>query len=137
MAKLTLPLLLREAIGHLILDAMMTAGPGGVLRFYTGNQPDNPTDAVTDQVLLGTLYCSDPPAFIDNGGLFFYSISQDDSADATGVATWARYATALGDGVIDFDVTPPDDGGCITLNTVNIVQGGPIMMNGLAVFIGG
>lgn len=136
MARLTLPPVLRTGMGQLIINALEINGPGATLQFYTGTMPENPLVAVTDQTLLGTLICSDPPAYMDNGAVIFNPIAPDSQADATGVATWARASTAAGTGVIDFDVSDTTGGGSITLNTTNIVAGGPILMNNLVIFLG-
>lgn len=112
------------------------SGPA-TLKFYTGTQPAGPGTAVTDQTLLGTLACSDPSATQTNGVITFEAITQDNAADASGTATWARLADSTGAGVADFDVTATAGDGAIKLNTTTIVQGGPIAMTSLTITMPG
>lgn len=127
----------RNGMAQQIIDALDAgAGPAGLL-FYTGTQPAGPDTAVTSQTLLGTLTCSDPAGSKAAGVITFSAITQDSAADATGAATWARLQDSDGVAVADFDVTNEAGTGAIKLNTVNIVQGGPIQMSALVISLGG
>lgn len=102
------------------------AGPGKI-KIYTGAQPANGDGALSGNTLLGTLTFSDPSAPNAAGGvLTFSAISEDASADATGVAAWARLTDSNDVAVIDVDVGVA--GATINLNTVNVVLGGAIRL---------
>ena len=121
----------------LALIARIDTGSGSaLLEFYDGTQPATPDTAVTTQVKLGTLTCSDPCGTQADGLLTFSAITQDSAADATGTATWARLKNPAGNAVVDFDVTNSVGTGAIKLNTVSIVTGGPILMTSLTVQVG-
>lgn len=112
-----------------IKDAVDAGSSGGTIKFYTGTMPASPADAITSQVLLGTLTCSDPCGSVSAGTLTMSTITQDPSADATGTATWARIADSSGATVCDVDITVTGAGGTIQMNTTSIVALGPILMS--------
>lgn len=88
-------------------------------------------------VLLGTLTLSDSAGTVDTGSLAFAAITQDDAADASGKARRAGLFDSDDTLVGELDVTATGGGGAVTLNTVNIVAGGPILMNSLTITMGG
>jgi hypothetical protein len=118
-------------------QVLLDAGAGnGTIKFYTGAQPTSADDPPTGATLLGTLAFAKPSAPAASGGvLTFNAITQDDSADATGTATWARVADSAGNTVFDCDVTAAGGGGTIQLNTVNIVAGGPISITSFTITV--
>lgn len=107
------------------------------LEFYDGAMPAAIADAVTTQVLLGTLIASDPLGTEANGVLTFSAVSQDNAADNSGTAAWARLKDGSGAPRALFDVTNTAGTGAIKINTVNIVAGGPILLNTLTITMGG
>lgn len=112
------------------------AGTGaGTIKVYTGSMPAAPETAITTQTLLGTLTCSDPCGTVASGTLTFGAVTQDSSADATGVAAWARIADSDATAVHDVDITTTGGGGTLQLNTTNIVAGGPILCSSLTVTV--
>lgn len=118
-------------------DTAVAAGPC-TLKFYDGARPaGGPSVAVTTQVLLGTLTCSDPIGSTAAGVLTFGAVTQDNAADASGTASWARLFDADGVARADFDVTDTAGSGAVKINTVNIVAGGPILLNTLTITMGG
>lgn len=124
----------------LALIAKLDAETGPcTIEFYdnTGAIPALPSTAITNQVKLGTLTCSDPVATETDGVITFGAITQDSAADASGTAAWARIKDGAGAGVIDVDVSNGAGTGIIKLNTVTIVAGGPIAGTGLTLTIGG
>lgn len=137
MPVMKLKVALRNAIAQLIVDAMNAGAGPGVLKFYTATQPAGPAIAITDQVLLGTLTCSDPAATVTGGVITFDSVTQDSAADATGTATWVRAEDSDGNAVADFDVTNEAGTGAIKINTVSIFAGGPIQMTSFTITMGG
>ena len=133
MANMRLADTQRNAQAQAIADAINAGDGPGTLKFYTGAQPADADMAVSmqtplgTQTLLGTLIFSDPCELpIANGLLTFSTITEDSAAHETGTATWARIEDSDGNTVFDCDVMAMGGGGAIEINTVNIVQGGPI-----------
>ena len=127
----------RNKMAQQIIDDL-DAGPGpSLLDFYTGTPPAGPDTAITDQIKLGTLICSDPCATKANGTITFAAITQDDAADATGTATWCRQSSSTGTAVADHDVTDEAGVGAVKINNIAIITGGPITMSSLVITIGG
>lgn len=121
---------LSEAAASAVLAAILTklnegTGPAK-LRLYTGTMPTSPDTVVTSQVRLATLICSDPAAVIVGRTMTFNAITQDDSADATGVATWARFEDSDGTAVFDIDITTIGGGGAGQMPTTSIYAGTPV-----------
>ena len=80
-----------NAARNLMADGVDGEFNDGYLRIYDGARPAGPSTAVTTQVLLAELRFPNPAAAsVTNGVITFGSISPDTSANATGVATWAR-----------------------------------------------
>ena len=119
-----------------VLDA--DSGPC-IIEFYdnTGSIPALPSTAITNQVKLGTLTCSDPVGTDTDGVITFGTVTQDNAADATGTAAWARIKTGAGVGVMDVDVSNSGGTGAIKINTTAIVAGGPITVTAFTINIGG
>ena len=128
---------LRSAIADLII-ATFDAGAGPVTaEFYTGAILTNLSDAITTQVKLGTLTCSDPVATQTLGAITFSTITQDNAADASGQATWVCLRDGAGAIVALGDVTDMAGDGFAKANTTTIVAGGPILINSLTINVGG
>ena len=126
MATVHLDTLLKNSILAQIQIAIDAGAGPGTVKFYTGVMPTLTTDAVTTQTLLGTLIFSDPCGATADGALTMNAITSDASADATGVAAWARVADSTGLVIMDLNVSTTGGSGAIQLNTTNIVLGGPI-----------
>lgn len=108
------------------------AGPA-TIEIYNGSMPASVATAVTTQVLLGVLTCSDPCGTISGGTLTFSAITPDAAANADGTATWARFKDSTGAAVCDMDVSVIGGGGALQANTVNIVINGPISLPSLTI----
>lgn len=123
------------------IQAKLDAGTeGAVIQFYTGTMAATIDTAIGAQVLLGTLQmpsvCTDSGGSLTASALTIGAITQDSSADATGVATWARISSKSGSTltpVVDVDVSNSGGTGAIKLNTINIVELGPILMTSLVI----
>jgi hypothetical protein len=115
-----------------LLDAVTAQiGNAGRLRIYSGTRPANVATAPTGgNTLLAELTFGSPPAPAASGGSNTYNaITQDSSADATGVATWFRILRVDGTtAVIDGDVSDGAGNGDLKLNTTSIVIGGPVQI---------
>jgi hypothetical protein len=127
----------RNKMAQQIIDDLDSGSGPSILVFYTGAQPAGPDTAVTDQVKLGTLICSDPSATKANGVITFSAITQDDAADNGGTATWCRHLNSDNAAVADHDVTNVAGTGAVKLSNVLIVAGKPISMQTLTITIGG
>lgn len=136
MAIFKLVTAVRNAMGQVIVDALDAGAGAAILEFYTGTMPATTGGALSGNTLLGTLTCSDPSATISTGILTFSVIAQDNAADASGTASWARLKDSTGAAVADMDVTDLAGTGTIKLNTVTIVAGGPILMNSYVITVG-
>lgn len=128
---------LRSAFANLWIT-YFDAGTGpAIIEFYTGTIPTALGDTLTTQVKLGTLTCSDPAATQSEGVITFGTITQDSGADASGTAAWAYIKDSTGAIVCAVDVSNAAGDGLIKLNTVTIVEGGPIQLTSLSFTVGG
>lgn len=126
---------LKDAVLAPIVTAIDAGSGAGTIKIYSGTIPANAATAITSQVLLGTLTFSDPCGTIAENALTMDAITQDSSADATGTAAWARIANSDGVTVMDINVTTTGGGGALTLNTTNIVIGGPILITSFIISV--
>lgn len=127
----------RNKMAQQIVDDLDASAGPSLLKFYTDPMPATPEVAVDAQILLGTLICSEPSATISSGVITFATVTPDGAADANGDATWCRHISSDGSAVNDYDVTLSGGGGAITMNKTTIALGGPILMDGLSITIGG
>ena len=111
------------------LIARLDAGGGpGTLKIYSGTQPANGDAALAGNTLLGTLTFATPAAAAAASGVVTFDVIEEDvAADASETATWARIEAADGENIFDGDVGTAD--ALIIMNTVTIVEGGPIRIN--------
>lgn len=128
---------LRSAIAELIISYHDAGSGPAIVEFYTGAIPATLGDALTDQVKLGTLTCSDPSATQTVGVISFATIAQDNAADATGTAAWVYIKDSTGAVVDAGDVTDLAGNGFVKVNTTAFVAGGPIAMTSLTITVGG
>lgn len=119
------PQLSTESV-NAMADALGAKFDNGYLRIYDGAQPTSAADAITDQVLLAELrFAADAfPAAVE-GVLTANSISADPSADASGIATWARMFKSDGTSVIMDGTVGVSDANVIIASTA-IVAGSNI-----------
>jgi len=129
---------LTQAVGKAALDSIvdtLDTGGAGSIKIYTGTQAATANTALGAQVLLATLPFS-ATAFgaattADPSVTTAAAITSDSSADATGTATWARWANGSGTTVLDCTVgTATVD---ITFNTAAFVTGAVIAISALTV----
>ena len=126
---------LKDAVLAPIVTAIDAGSGAGTIKIYSGTIPTDAATAITSQVLLSTLTFSDPCGTIANNALTMDAITQDSSADATGTAAWARIADSAGVTVMDINVTTTGGSGALTLNTTNIVIGGPILITSFIISV--
>lgn len=112
-----------------IVDMLDTGGAGSI-KFYTGAIPTDADTAVGAQVLLATCAFS-ATAFgaASNGTATAAAITADGTADASGTATWARWANGGATTVLDCTVgTTGED---INFNTNIIAAGAAVSVTAL------
>lgn len=110
-------------IRNAMLDTIPTAiGSNGLLRIYDGTRPATGGTATTLLAQLALSATSAPAA--SSGVLTFNAITSDSSADATGTATWHRFATSGGTAEIDGSVGT--SGADLNFNTTSFVAGAVI-----------
>lgn len=127
----------RSAIAAVLLAEMAagSANPNPLLEVYTGTMPSEMGETIAD-TLLGTLTLTTGVGTVTDGELTFDTITDDDSADASGTAGWCRVLNRAAEEVAYFTIR--DDGsGEINFNSVDIVAGAPIAVNSLSVVVGG
>lgn len=113
------------------LDNQLNLGGGPAkVKFYTGTKPAKPDTAITTQTLLGTATCSTDAGTYASRRYTFNGITQDASADATGTATWARFESTTGAGVLDVDCSTAGGAGFLQMNSTSVIIGGPISVSG-------
>lgn len=108
------------------LDAIKTAidagAAGGTIDFYDGTRPATGGTATT---LLGTVtFAAICAPAASNGVLTFSEMTEDEAANATGTATWARISDS--DGTFVCDCSVGTSGEDINLNSVAITLNGII-----------
>lgn len=128
---------LRSAIADLWISFFDAGSGPAIIEFYTGSIPTNLGDALTTQVKLGTLTCSDPAATQTAGVITFGTITQDSAADASGTAAWVYIKDSSGAIVNAGNVTDMAGDGFIKVNTTTVVAGGPILISSLTITVGG
>ena len=135
---------LKTAVLTPIAAAINAGANAGVIDIYSGTRPANANTAIGSQVRLGTLTFSDPcessPGSLSTS-LTMGNITQDSSAEADGVASWARVYAYTASGavrvaVMDIDITTTGGGGSMQMNTTNIVAGGPILISSFVISVG-
>lgn len=123
MSALSLVEWLRSARVQLIADALNSGAGAGKFLFYTAPRPAAGA-ALTTQVLLGTLVLQEPCGTVDAGVLTFAPISDDQLADADGIAVWVRALDGDNAWVLDMDVTDALGPGPVKMNTTQVYQHG-------------
>lgn len=129
MAIVRLAVPIQTAFITQLLTALDAGGGPAIVEIYNNTIPATVATAVTTQTKLGTLTLSDPCGSVTDGMLTLDAITQDSSADASGVATWARLKDSTGAAVADVDITTTGGGGTLQMNNISIVAAGPILIS--------
>jgi hypothetical protein len=112
-----------------VITAALNGGSGtsgATLAIRSGSRPANVAAALTG-TLLGTVTCSSTCApAASAGSTTFGTITQDDSADASGTASWGRAYNKAGVAVFDFNVGLAGSGAEMILSNTTISATGPI-----------
>lgn len=107
-------------------------GNAALLRIYDGTPPASSNAALSGNTKLAELTCGSPFAPAASGGvLTANAISQDNSADATGTASFFRLYKSDGTTVI-MQGTVNTSGADLNVNTTAIVIGGPVLVSSFA-----
>ena len=105
-------------------------GASGKMLIYTGAAPATPDTAATGTLLV-TLPLS-ATAGTASAGVFTFNAITQTNATASGTAGYARITQSDGvTGVIDLDVGTT--GASVTINTTNIVYGGPVAVTSASI----
>lgn len=124
----------RNALAETVRQLIDGGGGPGTIKFYSGLMPDHTWDELSNQTLLATLTFSHPCAELPIGGVLdFLPIADDPETLASGVVAWARIADGDGNTILDLDVTGPNEGGMIEINSTRIVRGGPFRLRDFAI----
>jgi hypothetical protein len=121
----------RNAMATEIRDALDSGSSAGYIVIYGGTQPSGPHIATTIQPVLSEHTLATPCGTVDNGILTFDTISDDEYANATGTATWARFFNGDGEAICDASVSVAGGGGDLQMNTVNVIVNGPVRFSSL------
>ena len=107
-------------------DAMSDLLDNGYLRIYDGSQPANADTAVSTQTLLAELRFNATAApAASNGVLTFNAVTAEDSALATGTATWFRALKSDGTTVV-MDGSVGTSGANLNLSSASITIGSSV-----------
>lgn len=129
MAVMRLPPATRNAQAEALRQLIDAGEEPGTMKFYSAPMPDNAVEEPQEQTLLAVLTFAQPCAETPVGGILdFLPIGEDKEAPETGMVTWARIADGDGNTVMDLDVTGPNEGGMIEINTTQIVKAGPVRL---------
>lgn len=120
----------RTAMANSIISAIDANGKGK-LCLYDGVQPVSPDTAVVSQKLLSEHELSVPCGTALNGVLTFNAIAEDQYANNSGAASWARIYDGSGTAIADASVSVVGGTGDIHINTINIIVNGPIRFSSL------
>lgn len=121
----------RNAMCDAFVDLIDGGSGAGTLKIYTGSQPANPQATATG-VLLATLTFSDPAFGAASAGVATASaITDDTSADASGVAGWFRIADSNGVAICDGSISVIGDGGDIEFDDIDFIAGGTVSITSL------
>jgi hypothetical protein len=128
---------LRSTIAQAIIDAMATGTAGTpMLEIYSGTIPGAMGGTISD-TLLAELAMTNGAATQASGAITLDAITNDNAANATGTAGWARIVDRDGDEVIYLTVTNTGGTGDIKLNTTALVSGSPVAITSGAITVGG
>jgi hypothetical protein len=119
---------LDSSLAATMLAAVVTQADAGFdasyISIYSGLVPTAANTALAAQTLLAKLVCSDPTGTVSGKTLTFGTIAADQSADATGTATFFRLCNSNDEVVLQGSVTDSGGSGDLKLGTVALVQGG-------------
>ena len=110
----------RNAAVDAVVD-LIDVGGAGSIDIYTLPLPATPGDNATGTKLATLTFSVTAFGSSSLGTAAANPITQDSSADATGVAAWARIKSGAGSTIMDVDVGT--SGATINLNTTSITEG--------------
>lgn len=122
----------RNSMASQIVSAIDAGAGTGMVRILSGSKPVGPHVPISAQTVLSEHTLSKPCATISNGIITFEPISDDNFANATGIATWARFYDGDGNSVADAAVSVSGGGGDLQMNTTNFVINGPVRFTSLS-----
>lgn len=126
----------RDTTRNNMLDEITSdIGASGFLRIYDGTQPADADTAISGQTLLAECPLSATAAGAASGGvLTFNAITSEDSAPASGTATWFTLVTSGGTRILDGDVSTVAAGtGDLQLDSTSITAGQVVNIDSLTI----
>jgi len=121
----------RDALAQTIIDKLDAGSGSGYVHIYSGTQPIATSVGIASQQLLSEHTLSAVSGVASNGILIFNAISDDNFANTTGVASWARFFDSDNVVVADASISQVGGGGDLQMNTVNIIINGPVRFTSL------
>lgn len=109
--------------------ALINAGGAGTIEIRDGTQPASSDDAATGTLLATLTFSATSFGAADgNATATANAVTSDASADATGVASWARILSGGGATIFDCDAGEAADNATMTLANKNIAAGAAVNM---------
>ena len=128
---------LRSTIAQAMIDAMATGTASTpMIEIYSGTIPGAMGGTISD-TLLAELAMTNGAATQASGAITLDAITNDNAANATGTAGWARIVDRDGAEVIYLTVTNASGTGDIKLNTTALASGSPVAITSGAITVGG
>jgi len=123
---------LRTARMEVLAEAIDAASNPGTITLYSGDRPDTGGEITSDNLALVVFTFGLPCATaVTNGVLTLDHASiPGEEALATATPTWARVCDGDGNFVMDCSVSRTGQGGDITVNTTDFVQGASVTVTG-------
>lgn len=126
---LTLTNAIRTTMCDTIVDALDAGAGAGTIQIRTGSRPASPADAATGTLLV-TITLADPAFGAAAAGVATISDPAQQTAVATGTATWFRALDSTSAACFDGSVTATGGGGDLTLASTSIISGEPVDITG-------
>ena len=116
---------IRTDLASMLITKIDASGAAGRIVIYGGTKPSGP-DVAQAHTALSEHTLAYPCGAAANGLLTFGAIAEDAFANATGTATWARFYTSANAAVADASISVQGGSGDLQMNTVAIVENGPV-----------
>lgn len=128
---------INTAVRNALVDAftaLIDAGAaGGTIKIRTGSPPATPATAASGTLLATLTFSVTAFGAASGGTATAAAITSDTSADATGIAGWARIADSNGVTIADVSITGVGGGGDIEFDDTNFVAGGTVSISSMTI----
>lgn len=126
---------IRSSMAGSILSAIDASG-AATLQIYTGTMPSTMGGSIADTLLVSVVLPT-PFGVQASGTITMSAIGTTPDGITTGNAGWGRIIDGLGAEVLYGTCSIPGAGGTFVLNTLQIVEGGPVVVRSGVITIGG